>query len=304
MVANRFLIPLLLLFVCTLSGTGCATTPYHYGQFLSIGRQDSPTSKVEIVYGRTHTGLDRLAWVVGLPSRILPLHASVNNHSLSDESAEKLTKYLEDNELTDVYVRVNQYDPAGEWQRLRGNKRIAPGWRYSVGAMGLIVYAILPGRVFGGDLYNPYTNSLYINSDVPAVVLAEAAYAKDIHARQLPGAYATINEIPLLSLWRHVNAVNDVLSYARTQEDWGLERETYRVVYPQMGVHAAGGGHTIATLLTAMPVFTIPLVALGGAVAGHSVGQTMIAKWEAKLSHQSPIERVDEEIQTTGYAEP
>lgn len=233
---------------------------------------------VTIAYGQPHVGLDRLAWVAGLPSRILPLHSGVNNHRLSSETSDKLTTYLQDNQLCDVYVRVNQYDPIGEWGRLTENDRIAPGWRYTVGAVGVLGYTLFPGRVFGGDLYNPFTNSLYINSDVPAVVLAEAAYAKDIQSQRLPGPYAAISEVPVLALWRHFKAVNDVLGYAQAEQDWELEREVYRVVYPQLGVHAAGGSHTTATFFTTMPLYGIPLVALGGACIGHVAGQTRIAQ--------------------------
>ncbi len=270
-----------------LSVAGCATVPYHYGQFQSEQDERQPADEVTIVHGQPNVPLDRLAWVVGIPSRILPLHAHVNNHSLSGETEDKLTTYLRENELTDVYVRVNQYDPAGEWRRLRANDRMAPGWKYTAGAFGIGFYTLFPGRVWGGDYYNPFTNSLYINSDVPAVVLAEAAYAKDIHTRRLPGTYAAVNDVPLVSLWRHVHAINDVLGYAQDQNNWELEREVYRVVYPQIGIHAAGGGHAVATFVTAMPVLTIPLVALGGAVVGHAVGQTKIAMHNASATRHS-----------------
>lgn len=288
--------------VCWLSGIGCAVTPYRYGQFHTPRSGDKPSAEITIVYGRPHKGLDGLAWLVGLPPRLLSMHPDINSHSLSDETAEQLKTYLQDNDLSDVFVRVNQYDPAGEWRRLRENTQISPGWRYSVGALGLVVYTVLPGPVFGGDLYNPFTNSLYINSDVPAVVLTEAAYAKDVHSRRLPGVYATINEFPVLALWRHTNAINDVLGYAMAEDDWEVEREVYRVVYPQMGVHAALGGHAAASLGAAMPLFTTPLLAVGGALAGHAVGQTAIAQRVAARKAEMRVDESDQGIQLTGHA--
>lgn len=276
-------------------GMGCATVPYQYGGRSRADVRVAEADSVTFEHGKPNAPLDRLAWIVGLPSRILPMHGGINNHSLSQETADKLEAYLQDNELEDVLVRVNQYDPVGEWQRLRENDRVAAPWRYSFGVVGLAAYTILPGRVFGGDLYNPFTNSLYINSDVPAVVLGEAAYAKDVRRRRLPGTYATINEFPVLSLWRHVNAVNDLLGYARETKDWELERETYRVVYPQMGIHAAGGGHTIATLFTAIPIYGIPLVAWGGACVGHAVGQSVIAQRTAEMK------REESEVELAGH---
>ncbi len=96
-----------------------------------------------------------------------------------------------------MYVVVDKYDPNDQWKRLRENDRIAPFWKYSVGAITCAGYTILPNRIFGGDRYNPFTNTLNLSSDVPAMVLAEAAYAKDIHGQKHPGAYASIvNDLP------------------------------------------------------------------------------------------------------------
>jgi hypothetical protein len=134
----------------------------------------------------------------------------------------------------------------------------------------LIHYSLIPGRVFGGDQYNAFTNTLYINSDVPAVVIHEAAYAKDIHGRRLPGTYAFVNEIPVICLWRHTKGINDVLGYAQMKDDWRIERETYCVVYPQMGVRS--------TMLTGpfVPFWDGILLSVAGAAVGHATGQVAI----------------------------
>ena len=247
-------------------------TPYQYGRFHETAGTDSPPSEIALEYRKPNKFLDRMAWAVGFPSRILPMSKSVNNHEFSQETSDKLTAYMQENDITDVLVRVNQYDPAGEWRRLRENTRISAGWRYTFGAGGLVAYTLFPGRVFGGDTYNPFTNSLYVNSDVPAMLIVEAAYAKDIHRRKLPGPYACVNEIPVLTLWRHTHAVNDALGYARVNNDWDVERETYRVVYPLLGVHAALGGQSAVSFATPLPLLTVPISAVGGAVAGHTVG--------------------------------
>lgn len=258
---------------------GCVSVPYQFGRFQDSPGTDKP-QQVVFEHGKPHKILDRMAWVVGLPSRILPFHPKVNSHSMSAETAEKLEAYLTENDLTDVLVRVNQYDPVGEWRRLRRNHRIAPGWKYSFGTASMIGYTLLPGRVFGGDVYNPFTNSLYVNSDVAAMLIAEAAYAKDIHSREHPGTYAAVNELPVLTLWRYTLAVNETVGYARHQDDWELERETYRTVYPLMGIQAALGGHTAASWITALPGVTVPITMVGGAIVGHTVGQTTIAQRE------------------------
>jgi hypothetical protein len=269
-------------FVYTLGGSGCATVPYRYSKFSP--NDELVRGEVVYEYGEPHRVLDGIAWATGIWSRVLSLNSHVNNHELTDETKAKLTAYLEENDLTDVLIRVNQYDPRGEWRRLRENRRVSPGWRYTAGLLSMAHYSLLPGRVLGGDQYNPFTNSLYLNSDVPAVVMHEAAYAKDVHSRSLPGSYAVLNELPVLSLWRHTLGVNEILGYARTNDDWIVERDTYRVVYPQMGIH-----------MMALPGSFVPLwegmvFAAGGAAAGHVTGRIALAqRTKERNQHQNEL---------------
>jgi len=245
-------------------------TPYRYGRFCP--QIDDETKQVQVAYGRPQKTLDNIAWAMGLWSRLLPLNSNVNVHIISDKTEDKLIAYLEDNDLSDVLVRVNQYDPKGEWRRLRENNRIGPGWKYTAGLLSMAHYTLIPGRVFGGDQYNAFTNTLYINSDVPAVVLHEAAYAKDIHSQSMPGTYAVFNELPLISMWRHTKGVNDVLGYAQMNDDWNIERETYRVVYPQMGVQSTAVGGPFLHFWDGI------LLSVAGAAIGHATGQVAVSQ--------------------------
>lgn len=276
--------------VCWLGGNGCATLPYRYGHFRPP--EDHSPKDVVYDYGEPHKVLDSIAWMTGIWSRILSLNSHVNNHDMTDETRAKLTAYLEENDLTDVLVRVNQYDPKGEWRRLRENHRVAPGWRYTAGVLSMAHYTLLPGRVFGGDQYNPFTNSLYLNSDLAAVAMHEAAYAKDIHSQTFPGTYAVFNELPVMSLWRHTRGVNDILGYARTNDDWKVEHETYRVVYPQMGVHSM-----------ALTGFFVPFweglaFTATGAAAGHITGQIAIAQRDKERAIQKNELQLEEVPET------
>ena len=262
--------------------SGCAATPYQFGRFHPQEPAGVALTPIEIDYGQPHKVLDKIAWVVGTPARILTLNKKTNNHDISPETVETLKTYLEENDITDVYVAVNDYDPKGQWKRLRENDRMAPFWKYSMGTATWLGYTIFPNRVFGGDRYNPYTNSLNLSSDVPALVLSEAAYAKDIHSRRHPGAYAAfVNDLPVLTLFRHARATSDVLGYARTKGDWKTEEQGYHVLYPQMGE---------ATVGTAGPLVpTIgPFLGLGGAVAGHVAGRTVAYVQKSKLPKPPP----------------
>lgn len=249
---------------------GCASPNYHYGRFHPESPDGVALQPVVVERGGDHPTLDKIGRVVGLPARILTLNSKVNNHDISPETVDRLVTYLEQNDLTDVYVSVNDYDPKGQWQRLRANYRIDPFWRYSAGTLSWLGYTMFPNRVFGGDEYNPFTNTLILTSDVPARVMAEAAYAKDIHGRSHPGAYAVAGDLPLLSMYRQSRATSDVLGYARAQEDRNTETEAYHVLYPHIGSTAFGpAAHFV-------PVAG-PFLSAGGALVGHAAGRTVTA---------------------------
>ena len=50
---------------------------------------------------------------------------------------------------------------------------------YAIRSYYAVFYTIFPGRVFGGDRYNPFTNTINLYSDHPSIALHEAAHAKD-----------------------------------------------------------------------------------------------------------------------------
>jgi hypothetical protein len=285
----------LLVVVCALVVClGCATSPYRYGEFRESS--DDAPREVVVEHGKPHKTLDRVARVIGWPKRLIPWERRVDSHELSPETLDKLTDYLEKNDLTDVHVYINHYDPKSQWQRLRQNDRVSPAWRYSAGSLSMLAYTLFPSRVFGGDRYNPYTNSLYLNSDVPAVALDEAAVAKDIHARKYPGTYAAVTELPVVNLVRQSRAVSDVISYARDEEDWDVEKQAYHVLYPRMG---AEGGNAGATFWSVW--WGGPLLSLGGAAVGHVTGHAVAARREAQLAafHAETAPQDDEPLSST-----
>ena len=289
---------LLLAAVACFALGGCATAPYQYGRFHPQSPDGTELQPIVIEYGKPHKTLDRIGWVVGTPARLLTLNRKTDNHKISSETVEKLRKYLEENDITDVYVAVNDYDPKGQWKRLRENDRMSPVWRYSMGTLTWIGYTLLPNRIFGGDKYNPYTNSLNLSSDVPALVLAEAAYAKDIHSQRHPGAYAAfVNDLPVLSVFRQAKATSDVLGYARVEGDWKTEQQAYHVLYPRIG------SATVGTAAPFVPVVG-PFMGLGGAVAGHAAGRTVAYVQKSKLPQPLPEEPPDENPSPAGEAGP
>ncbi len=201
---------------------GCASLPYRYGSFKS-----APAQEVVVRYGEPGPRLQRARAIVSAPGRLLHLPA---RKEPSPETVEQVKNYLCQNQLTDVPVCVNCYDPKEQWRRLRENKSIAAGWRYTAGALGVVGYTIFPGPVFRRDSYSAYTNTINLNANAPAAALCEAASAKDLHEQKLPGTYLAVNSLPGIGLWRQCRIASDLTSYAQEQKNWELERDTYRHV--------------------------------------------------------------------------
>jgi hypothetical protein len=224
------------------------------------------TQDSQIERGKRRPVIDGLGWVIGIPSKILLWDRRVDNHDVSAETEEAIRRYLDDNDLDHVKVAINQYDPLDDWRRLRANKTMGWGYRYTLGVLSVAEEAILPGRLFGSDHYNPFTCTIHLYSDVPAIALHEGGHAKDFTRRKLPGTYAVAAALPVVSLWPEAIATGDSIAYAEQQADPELERESYRILFPAYGTYVGGSLRRFAQ------PFTLPIYA-GAVVAGHAVGR-------------------------------
>lgn len=227
--------------ILLLPASGCVTPGYQDASLSTSGVEHASfTDESQIERGRPHTLIDGVGWVVGIPSKIMLWNADVDSHFVSPHTELAIHDYLARNRLDDVKVRLNQYDPAGEWRRLKENKAVAPGWRYTLGAVATLGYTILPGRILGGDNYNPFTNTISLYSDHPAIALHEGGHAKDFARRKYRGTYAAAYLVPGLALVHETRATNDALSYVHAHGEAAEMRDAYRVLYPAFGSHVAG----------------------------------------------------------------
>ena len=113
---------------------------------------------------------------------------------------------------------------------------MSAGWRYTFGAVNTLGYTLLPGRLFGGDRYNPYTNTLSLYSDVVSLGIAESAYAKDISQRQLPGTYATFQMLPFVGLWHETLATQEAITHFKQTTTEEELQHARHVLYARYGV--------------------------------------------------------------------
>jgi len=241
------------------------------------------TQGSQIKRGKPRPVIDGLGWVIGIPSKIMLWDRRVDNHQTSAETEEAMRRYLDDNDLDHVKVAINLYDPLDDWRRVRANTTVGWGYRYSLGDLSVACEAILPGRLIGGDHYNPFTGTIYISGDVPSIALQKGGHAKDFARRDYPGTYALFAALPVARLWPEAIATGDAIAYAEQRKNPDLERESYRILFPAYGTYVGGAlGRFVPPV--ALPVYVGPVI------AGHAVGRV-----EARLVPDPEAETLADE---------
>ena len=196
------------------------------------------TENPQIEIGQPQPILDGIGWAVGIPDKILLWDRRVDRHKITEGTVLATADYLQRNNLPHVKVRANQYAPLEDWKRLVKNKTVAWPWRYSLGALSVAGETILPGRIVGGDHFNPFTQTIHLYSDIPAIALHEAAHAKDFTRREFQGSYAAA--YLLLPLWHETVATEDVFAYLQEKQDPVRIAEANRILYPAYGTYVGG----------------------------------------------------------------
>ena len=249
--------------------TGCATVPYRQGVSFEDPRlPEAPQFESQIVRGRPNRILDNADWVWpgSWLGKLVLWDRRVDNHRIGEETEEMMHRYLAHNELDHVKVRLNMYAPGDEFRRTVRNRSVGAGWRYTVGMLVWVRYTVLPGRIFGGDHYNPYSNTIHLYSDIPAIAVHEGGHAKDFADRRWKGTYAFAYAIPFVNLYHEALASNDALGYLIAEESPEAVAEGYRIMHPAYGTYAGGN----AGLL--IPEYALPVYA-GAVIAGHATGR-------------------------------
>ena len=235
--------------------------------------------------------VDTFGWAWGIPSKILLWDRRVENHRIDAHTETQLATYLGENELSTVKVRLNQYHPREDWHRLVANKSVGAGWRYTVGAVSVAVEAIFPGRLFGGDHYNPYTNTIHLYSNAPAIALHEAGHAKDFARRKWKGTYAAARILPIVPLIQEAIATSDALGYLEANENVSAQQEAYEILYPAYGTY-------VGAEIKALGPFGVVIGALGG----HAIGRWK--SWKLEEQREEEERRQTRLQQSQNYSVP
>ena len=257
---------------CILAGcSSCVAIPYQRLDRSALTRASftTPPGEPQFERGKPNVLLDSVGWVFGIPSKIILLDRRMDNHYVSMITEDALRAYLEYNGLADVKVRVNQYAPGEEFRRLVRNKEVSWGWRYTIGIFSWLYGTLLPGRLLGGDNYNPYTDTVSLYSDISAVALHEGGHAKDFSGQTLKGTYAFAYMMPVFSLYAEGRASTDAISYLYAHGSADQEKEAYRILFPAMGTYI--GGMFSTGLAPLSPLY------YAAVVPGHIIGRCRAA---------------------------
>ncbi len=223
------------------AAAGCANVPYSRVRITDSERTlRLRPDEEQFVSGRPIPALDRTAgwiWPGSLLRKLVLWDHRVDSHVISDETVQALEDYLELNEIEHVKVRINAWSVGDEWRRSLTNREIGFVFRYTLGVLNALHYTLLPGRIFGGDNYRPYSNTINLYSDIPAVALHEGGHAKDYGMRTYKGLYAITYALPFGALYHEAMATGDVMGYL---QEYGTDeelREAYNVLYPAYGTY-------------------------------------------------------------------
>ncbi|MBI2104795.1 MAG: hypothetical protein HYT90_04335 [Candidatus Omnitrophica bacterium] len=233
---------------------GCATiqTPY-------VGQGPHP----QITRGRPVALVDAIGVVFSIPAKILLWHWKVERHAITSDTEGYLVNYIDAPEtVTDgTQYALNQYAPGRDLKRLRYNRKVAWPYRLLIGLpVTLIFDVLLPGRLFGGDRYNPFTDTVQIYSDLPAVALHEAGHSHDFNKRRFKGTYALLRLLPPVTLWQEYKASKEAVTHLAAV---GKDRErcsAHEILQPAFGSYVGS-------------YIPFPATAFAGAAVGHVTGR-------------------------------
>jgi len=267
---------------------GCATVPYHATSVEDYpGRYPHAEKRPEVVMGTPSPVLDASDWYwpPSLLGKLLLWNGKVDSHEISDETIEAAIEFCEAHDLGDVMIRVNAYSVGDEWRRTFSNENIGSFWRYPLGFLAWLQYTAFPGRFFGGDNYNPYSNTINLYSDLKPIALHEAGHAQDFACREDKGLYAFLYLVPFVNLYHEAVASSTALSYIETNKPAEEQKQACYLLYPAYGTYLGGNLGEYVFTAAYYPVY------LGSVAVGHIVGRVR-AIW---LPRESPGQKLPED---------
>lgn len=243
-------------------------------QQIGLSFETTSAMSFTITRGRPMPFLDTLGNVLAIPNKLIFLNADFESHQIDEKVVEVIEGFATHHGLQDVRIRLNEYDPIGELGRLFANRRVTVFLRMTVGLLQWVAYCLNCGRLFGGDHYNPFSDTVNLYSSNTSIALHELGHVLDFRRVGWPGAYALIRLIPGVSLYQEYMASWYAVLYLRHIGDVDEEIRAYRLLFPAYSTYVFGA------LLEWFPStltrgLLLPVIAVGH-VAGEVVARQRV----------------------------
>jgi predicted Zn finger-like uncharacterized protein len=256
----------------------------HHDEFEDMNREEKfNLARSCIVRGNPIEVVDQLGNIASFSSKLLLLSSKIDNHAISSDVERRIIEFIMHHELYDIKVRLNQFAPDGEIMRIVSNNKMHSLMRFLFGIIYIPAYLLNPGRLFGGDYYNPASNTVNIFSNHVAIALHELGHALDFRNRKYPGLYQAFRFIPFAALYQEWKASYYAIMFLRGKKYFEDEIEAYKILYPAYSTYVFGAVYELVPSLLGW--FFLPFI-----IIGHVIGRCHASSRKSILSYETDKE--------------
>jgi len=224
--------------------------------------------------------VDTLGRIFSYANKLVFLNTRFEDHEPDPRVVQALHRFVDHHGLDGLHIRLNEYNPLDDLRRLLMNGRVNLLLRLGFGLPTWLATTLSVGRLFGGDHYNPWSDTVHLFSSHMGIALHETGHALDFRRRSLPGLYALTRYIPGVALYQEYLASLYAIEFMRQRGMHEDELRALRILYPAYSTYVFGA---LVELFPSAGVrgFLFPAIALG-----HVLGVTHAQRREAELSRE------------------
>lgn len=219
-------------------------------------------SKCDISRGKPIEVIDTLGNIMSISNKLLLMSMDIDSHNISQRNERLACEFIRYHGLYNVKVRLNEYSPINEISRFIGNHKVSAIIQCIIGWPMYISYNINIGRIFGGDYYNPNSDTVNIYSNHSAIILHELGHAVDFSKRELPGLYQLMRFIPFFALYQEYVASKYAIEFLRKKKYYEDELSAYKILYPAYSTYVFGAIYEFLPSVIFVWLY-VPVIILG-----------------------------------------
>ena len=184
--------------------------------------------------------VDALGNFFSLGNKLLFLNPRFESHRLDPELEQTVAAFIARHGIEGLQVRLNEYAPLDDLRRLFVSGRVNLLLRLFFGLPMWLAVTLSCGRLFGGDHYNPYTDTVNLYSGHRAIALHELGHVLDFRRRTFPGLYALTRLIPGVALYQEYLASKYAIDFLRERGMHDEELRALRLLFPAYSTYVLG----------------------------------------------------------------